>query len=175
MDAYLFAECATDEATAAALAAVDDGTARAALPLIGARRLYVAVSDDDAAALFQKVALIAAIPGLVGLTAHSVIEPSTPQPKAYPTHGAVGDYVGFCLLVTLPGDTLSVYTAVQGIDGVVGAAMVTGEAVSVVVEVTADDTTTLATLQLTVRSTPGVVAAPTAMGVTVLGAGFTTA
>lgn len=175
MDAYIFAVQATQEAIEAAIAAVGTGTARAALPLIGARRLYVAVADEDPAALFAKVAEIAAIPGLVGVTTNLACDPPTPPTKSFPTHGAVGAYVGFSFVQTVPGDTLSVYTAVQVVAGVVGAAMVTGEVTRVLVESTADDTASLAASQATVEATPGVLFAPTAAGATSLGAGFTLA
>ncbi len=174
MDAYIFAVQATQQAIDDAIAAVGT-TARAALPLLGARRLYVAVDDEDAAALFLKIAEIAAIPGLAGVTTHIVWDPPTPPTKSLPTHGAVGAFVGFSLLGTVPGDTLSVYTAVQAIVGVAGAAMVTGEATSVLVETTADDLATLGTSQNAVAVTPGVVMVATAAGATALGAGFTTA
>lgn len=175
MDAYIFAVEATQQAIDAAIAAVSAGTARAALPLLGARRLYVAVADADAAALFAKVAEIAAIPGLVGVVTNLASDPPSPPTKSFPTHGVVGDYIGFCLIRPLPGATLSVYTSVQGIEGVVGAAIVTGEAGSVLVEVTADDTATVASIQNDVEATVGVALVSTATGVTALGAGFTTA
>jgi hypothetical protein len=174
LDAYIFACDATAQAIDDAVAAVGT-SARAALPLLGARRLYVAVEDTTPAGLFTKVADVVTIPGLTGVSTHLGSGWPVPPAMPLPTHGVVDLYVGFSLIRTLPGDTLSVYTAVQAITGVVGVAIVTGEHMSVLVESTAGDEATLATIQSTVASTPGVDLAPTATGAVDLGAGFTTA
>lgn len=172
LDAYVFATSASSQAVADVLALVAAGTARVALPTTGDRAIYVAVSDTRATGLVSKIASVVTVDGLVGVDVHLAYGSPTPE-RPFPTQGIVGDYVGFALLTTLPGDIVTVYEAAFGVSGVVGAAIVTGT-VNVLVEATASTTTALASILTSVTGLTGVAASFTATGETSSGAGFTT-
>jgi hypothetical protein len=174
LDAYVFAETATQAAIDDAIDLVTEGTARAVLPVGSARELYVAVSDSSTSGLVTKLATVLTIDGLTGLETHLAIGPPPPS-MPFPTQGSVDDYVGFALLQTSPASAVSVYDAAVQVSGVVGAAIVGTGQVRVLVEATSDSTTTLSSTLGTVAALTGVSASVTVTGAVANGAGFTTA
>ena len=110
--------------------------------------------------------------GTSGLTGASSYLGAAPSDFPFPTHGFVSALVGFCLLDILPGLSIAVYDAAIELAGVIGAAVVTGQGYSVVVEVTAENQEDLAALLNQVSGLPGVRSAATASGASTLGTGF---
>lgn len=173
MDAYVFAGTATTQAITDVLALV--GTdARAALPTPtgSGPELYVALTDVDAVELLTKIAAVVTTSGLTSIQVYLAYGQAGPGDK-FPTQGVVDDYVGFALLTTGLANVVSVYEAALAVNGVVGAAMVSGGA-NVLVEVTSDSTTTLASMLSSVTSLTGVSSSSTCSGAVSAGAGFTT-
>lgn len=173
MDAYVFATDATTGAVTDALALVSAGTARAVLPISTARELYVALSDSTATGLMNKISSTVTISGLTTPVSYLAFG-ATSQNAPFPTYGVVHDHVGFALLTTSASATVSVYEAALQVSGVVGAAIVSGGSVNVLVEASSDSTTTLASTLSTVSGLSGVTSAVTASGPVSGGAGFTT-
>lgn len=173
MDAYVFATDATSGAVTDALALVSGGTARAVLPISTSRELYIALSDSTATGLMNKISTTVSITGLT-TPEYYLAFGATSQNAPFPTYGVVDDHCGFALLTTSAASTVSVYEAALEVNGVVGAAIVSGGSVTVIVEATSDSTTTLASILSTVSGLSGVTSAVTASGPVSGGAGFTT-
>ena len=174
MDAYIFATHATSTAVAALSAGVAlGGPARVVCPLVGSHELYVAVSDNNAANLQQKVGAVVATTGLSGTSAHVAANPGAGA-AAFPTHVAVDVYLGFALVTPAGGMMEAVYTAAKAITGVIGAAVVTGANIHIIVEATAANVDDLTEILDDVGAITGVVAMSTAIGASALGTGFPT-
>jgi hypothetical protein len=174
VDAYIFATHATATAVAALAAGVTTGgPARVVCPLIGSHELYVAVSATNDAILQQRVAAVIATTGLVGASTHVASNPGNGE-SAFPTHAVVDTYVGFALLTPGNGMMQSVYAAAKEVDGVIGAAVVTGMNIHVVVEATAGNLDDLSEILDAIGGITGVTDIATAAGATSLGTGFPT-
>ena len=173
MDAYVFATDATSGAVTDALALVSGGTARAVLPISTARELYIALADSSGTGLMNKISTAVTITGLTTPVSYLAMGASS-QNAPFPTYGVVDDHVGFALLTTSTTSTVSVYEAALQVSGVVGAAIVSGGTVNVIVEATSDSTTTLASTLSTVSGLTGVTSSVTSSGPVSGGAGFTT-
>ncbi|HVE64092.1 MAG TPA: hypothetical protein VNB94_09850 [Mycobacteriales bacterium] len=98
------------------------------------------------------------------------IPPISPIPM--PMRGGVGTLVAFVQLTTEPGATTEVYAQISTMPGVVGAAVIAGPTVGVLVEITAEDEHALAFAAETVASATGVDEVSISVGVTRLGAGL---
>jgi hypothetical protein len=165
----MFASGATSTAIATVLGMVGDEV-RVACPLVGARRLYVALADSTSAGLSDKIDAVSAVSGLTGL---SVVAPTgNGVTFAFPTRGVVDAYVGFSLVDANVAAT--VYLDVKEITGVIGAAMVIGS-YDVLAEVTASTPGDLGDMFNDIAAVSGVIGSPpTAYGATALGAGWPT-
>ena len=99
--------------------------------------------------------------------------PPPPPPPPMPTSGGTQALVAFVLVTTEPGAMTEVYVQVSRMPGLVGAAVVSGATVGVLAELTADDEHALAFAAESVTAAAGVAHAEISVGVTELGAGFT--
>lgn len=172
MDAYIFATSATEEAVSTLGAGAEDsGPARVVVPLLASPALYVAVQASTSVALGTAVNAVVGTSGLGGVTAY--LASSIGTPFGLPTYASVDAYLGFALLETLPGLSVSVRNAATLVSGVIGVAVVTGVCHSVLVEVTGADTDAVAAILATVTGLSGVRAHTTAIGAADLGFGLT--
>lgn len=99
------------------------------------------------------------------------IPPISPIPM--PTRGGTGTLVAFVQLTTEPGATTEVYAQVSTMPGVVGAAVIAGTTVGVLVEITAEDEHALAFAAETAASSAGVDDVSISVGATGLSSGLT--
>lgn len=172
MDAYVFATEATQTAVAGLGAGVGTtGPARVVLPVIGSHALFVAVAASTGSDLHDAIAGVVATTGVSGCSAF--LASTLGITFLLPVHASVDAFLGFALLDTLPGLSVSVHDAATAITGVTGVAVVTGSGYSVLVEVTGPDSDAVAALLSTVTALSGVRAAATAIGSTDLGFGLT--
>jgi hypothetical protein len=172
LDAYIFATEATEEAVSTLGAGAEDsGPARVVVPLLASPALYVAVQASTAVALGAAVTAVVGTTGVAGVTAY--LASSLGTPFALPTYAQVDAFLGFALLETLPGLSVSVRNAATEVTGVTGVAVVLGVCHSVLVEVTGPDTDAVAAMLATVTGLSGVRAYTTAVGASDLGFGLT--
>jgi hypothetical protein len=173
MDAYLFIASATPTAISTLGAGVGStGPARVVQPITGSHALFVAVEATTDSDLNDNVTGVTGTAGLSGASTFLAANVGVSFPL--PVHSTVDSYLGFCLLDTLPGLSVVVRDAATAIDGVTGAAVVAGTGYSVLVEVTAADTDSVALLMNQVAGLSGVRAIATSVGATALGFGLTT-
>jgi len=167
LDAYVFAESATQGAISTLIGGVGSGgPARVVCPLTGDRALYVAVQANDSSTLNTKISQVVATQILTGTSSHV----ATSSPSSYPTYALVDALLGLTLLSGT--DPSSIATAAAAITGVIGVAVTNGSTVRVLVESTADSGGTLASIMANVAAISGASVVFEATGETDNGAGF---
>ncbi len=172
MDAYAFASSATPDAIADLRALVDQGKLRVVLPLAGASAVYAAAAADTAEELFERIDAVRIVAGLGDVDVLLAAEPEGGTDGATPTWVVVAEVVGFARMRTSAGATGSVHQLAAGVSGVVGVAVVTGGAPTVLVEVTGPTVAAVTAVFDDLGNLPGVHNMATSAGFAELGRGL---